>query len=77
MGVTRCAAAVSASSDVAGRAIARPRVEVGPKGVDRTQLVVDVPLDGHALALLPALHRLDVTVQVGRDFLPRIQPVMG
>src|SRR5258707_12378524 len=36
-----------------------------------------VPVNRHPLPLLPSLHRRHVAVQVGRDLLPRVQPVLG
>jgi hypothetical protein len=38
---------------------------------------MQVPVDGHPLALLPALDRGYVAIQVCSDFLPRIQAVFG
>jgi len=34
-----------------------------------------VPVNGHALALFPALDGGHVALKVSSDFLPRIQPV--
>jgi hypothetical protein len=34
-----------------------------------------VPVNGHSLPLLPALDGLRITVEVRRNFFPRIQPV--
>jgi len=34
-----------------------------------------VPVNGYALPFLPALNRGYVTIEVSRDFLPRIQPL--
>jgi hypothetical protein len=39
--------------------------------------VVEVPVDRHSFALFPPLDRLYVAMQVCRDFLPGIQPIVG
>ena len=39
--------------------------------------IVKVAMDGHPLALLPALNRGHVAVEVGGNFLPRIKSVSG
>ena len=54
---------------------ARPRVQLRPGGVDRAHPVMQVPVDGHPLPLLPALDRGHVAFEVGRNLLPGIQPV--
>ena len=36
--------------------------------------MVHMPVDRHSLPLLPALDSRDVTIQINRDFLPRIEP---
>ena len=59
------------------RAPARPRVQFRSESVNRAELVVEVAMDRHRLALLPPLDGGDVTLQICGDFLPRIQPVMG
>src|ERR1700722_1240059 len=56
---------------------ARPRVQVRPRRVHRSYLVMLVAVNGHPLALLPPLDGRYVAVEVRRDFLPRIQPVFG
>jgi hypothetical protein len=38
---------------------------------------MQVPVDRHCLALLPALRRRHVAAQISRNFLPRIQTVFG
>ena len=38
---------------------------------------MQVTVDGHLLPLLPALDRPHVAIEVGRNFLPRIQAVFG
>ncbi len=43
--------------------------------VDRAHPVMQVTVDRHPLPLLPALDRGHVAFEVGRDLLPRIQPV--
>ena len=52
-----------------------PAVELLGQRVDGAALVVHMPMDRHALPLLPALDGRDVTIQIGRDFLPRVQPL--
>jgi len=54
---------------------AHPRVQLRLGSVDRAYLVMQVPVDRHSLALLPALDRGHIALEVGRDLLPRIQPV--
>ena len=65
----------------ARRAAALPGIELVPIGVDRAQLVVEVPMDGQSFAVFPSLHRTDVALQIGRDILPGVQsprhPVVG
>ncbi len=56
---------------------ARPCVQLRTESIDRAHPVMEVPVNRHPLALLPALHRGYVAVQVCRDFLPRIQPLFG
>src|SRR5260370_35914588 len=43
--------------------------------VDRDKPVVKVPVNGHPLALLPALDCSYVSLEVGRNLFPGIQPV--
>jgi hypothetical protein len=38
---------------------------------------MQVPVNGHPFPLLPALNCGHVAIEVGGDFLPRIQPVFG
>jgi len=52
-----------------------PGIQLLSKRVDRTHPVVEVPVDGHPLPLFPALNRRHVSIEVSRDFLPRVQPV--
>ena len=47
-----------------------PGVDFRAVRVDRTDLVVLVPVNGHAFPFLPALHGRDVPVEVCRDLLP-------
>ena len=54
---------------------AGPRIQFRPGGVDRAHPVMQVPVDGHPLPLLPALNGGHVAFKVGRNLLPRIQPV--
>jgi hypothetical protein len=54
-----------------------PGVEIGPERVHGPDLVVHVTVDGHALALLPPLHRRHVAPHVSGDFLPRVQAIRG
>ena len=54
---------------------AHPRIQFRPGRVHRAHPVMQVPMDGHPLPLLPPLDRRDVAFEVGRDLLPRIQPV--
>ena len=49
---------------------AHPGVEVGARGVYGAHAVVEVAVDGHALALLPALDGGHVAFEVGRDLFP-------
>src|SRR5260370_4327276 len=43
--------------------------------VDRDKPVVKVPVNGHPLALLPALDCSYVSLEVGRNLFPGIQPI--
>jgi hypothetical protein len=52
-----------------------PGIELGPKGIHRTEFVVRVAMDRHRFALLPSLNRADIPLQVARDVLPRVQAV--
>ena len=56
---------------------AAPRIQFRPGGVDRAHPVMQVPVDGHPLPLLPALDRGHVAVEVSRDLLPRIEGIFG
>jgi hypothetical protein len=38
---------------------------------------MEMPVDRHPLALLPALDRTDVALEVRGDVLPRIETVVG
>ncbi len=60
-----------------GTPASRPRVELRPRRIDGAQLVVEMPVDRHPLALLPTLDRTDVALEVRGDVLPRIEPVVG
>jgi hypothetical protein len=53
-----------------------PVVEFGPKGVDGTHSIVDVPMDGHGFATLPPLDGSYVAFEVDRDFFPGIEAVV-
>ncbi len=54
-----------------------PGIELRTERVDRAYPVMLVAVNGHSLPLLPALDRGHVALEVGRDFLPRIQLVHG
>ena len=52
-----------------------PGIEFRTERVNRSHPVMQVPVNRHSLPLLPALDCGHVAIEVGRDFLPRIQPV--
>ena len=54
---------------------ARPGIQLGSGRIDRANPVMQMPVDRHALPLLPALDCGHVAFEVNRDLLPRIQPV--
>jgi hypothetical protein len=57
------------------RAAARPpRVQLRAERVDGSELVMKMAMDRHGLTPFPALHGADVALQIGGDFLPRVQP---
>src|SRR5882762_2839965 len=51
-----------------------PSVKLRAKGVNGACAVVQLTVDGHALALFPTLDRGDVAVEVSGDLFPGIQP---
>ena len=54
-----------------------PGVEFRLIGINRSSLVVSVPVYGQRFVLFPALHAADATPQVGSDLLPGIQALTG
>src|SRR5204863_6748967 len=51
----------------------QPSVEFRSVGINRAALVVDVAMNGHALALFPALDGTDIPFYISGDFLPGIK----
>jgi hypothetical protein len=47
-----------------------PGINLSAKRIDRAQRPMMVPVNRQALTLLPAANGRDITVQIGRDFLP-------
>ena len=56
---------------------AQPGVQLRLERVDGADSVVQMAMDGHALPLFPALDGCHVAIEVGRDFLPRVEPVFA
>lgn len=54
-----------------------PGVQLCTRRVHRPHFVVDVSVNRHPLALLPSLDGRNIAAEIGRDFLPGIQPVFG
>src|SRR5947209_5613963 len=52
-----------------------PSIELRSESVVRANPVVKVPVNGHLLVLLPALDCSYVSLEVGRNLFPGIQPI--
>jgi hypothetical protein len=53
-----------------------PGVQFRAKCKDRTQFVMLVTVNRHRFAPFPPLHRPNIALQIRRDFLPRVEPVV-
>src|SRR5512145_3359349 len=51
-----------------------PRIDLRAEGVNRTQLPMQMTMHGHALSFFPALDGAHVTLEIGGDLLPRLEP---